>query len=586
MEEKKKELEFSEIIAAALDRDRIMADVETFSRLERYTGSPDGEQAAAIIAERMEQLEIPVKREVYEIYRSLPGEASVTVEGTCGKKTFPLTPYVYSGQADSLNAALVFDELSTKSYGQRERKESMKAFEGKVILTYESSFSFACEAKAAGALGVLTIWQANLAHHGTLGDVWGTPEPEDLNHHYPGIPFAEICLDDGEYLRKLCMEDGGTDVVLTVRMDAGILPSTMPVAYIKGKSDHFVLVSGHYDSWYEGVTDNGVANAAMMEMARVFKQYEGLLERSVLFAWWSGHSDGRYSGSAWYYDNHWQELKEHCVAHINMDICGCKGSDLVGFNSSLLEGAEFARKFLKEFNDADPIPSVPMARFADQTFWGADIPFAIMPKFSKKDKTKMAFSWWHTKEDTFDKVDGEIALRDAKVIAKLAAVFANIKTLPARLVEFASIMDERLRYIDGGLSKDFDLSQVYPYMERLKEKMGQMEAEIGLLEMETMDCRDTDKIIKRIAGEMVRISYTASSPYHQDPAVEAGMFPALTEAMGLTPENTCDDYYLAVRTRFVRQRNRLIGQIQKILEDCDNQIFWQRIVEKSRCGQK
>lgn len=580
MEEKKKELEFSEIIAAALDRERIMADVETFSRLERYSGSPEGEQAAAIIAGRMEQLEIPVKREVYEIYRSLPGEAAVTVEGTDGKKTFPLTPYVYSGQADSLNGALVFDELSTGAYGQRERKESMKAFKGKVVLTYESSFSFACEAKAAGALGVLTIWQENLAHHGTLGGVWGTPEPEDLSHHYPGIPFAEICRDDGEYLKKLSAENDGAEVVLTIKMDEEILPSTMPVAFIKGKSDKFVLVSGHYDSWYEGVTDNGVANAAMMEMARVFKQHEGILERSVMFAWWSGHSDGRYSGSTWYYDNYWRELKENCVAHINMDICGCKGSDLVGFNSSLLEGAEFAREFLKEFNDGEPIPAVPMARFADQTFWGADIPFAIMPKFSKKDKTKMPFYWWHTKEDTFDKVDGEIALRDAKVVAKLAAVFANVDILPARLQEFTAIMEARLRHIEEGLSEDFDLTQVYPYMEQLKVKMEQIENMLPEYK-ET----DRDKAVKRIAGELVRISYTASSPYHQDLAVEAGMFPALTEAMGLTRENTCKDYYLAVRTRFVRQRNRLIGQIEKVLEDCENQVFWWRTLEKSRCGQ-
>lgn len=581
MEEKKKELEFSETIAAALDRERIMADVETFSRLERYSGSSEGEDAAAIIAERMEQLEIPVKREVYEIYRSLPGEASVTVEGRDGKKTFLVTPYVYSGQADSLNAALVFDELSTGSYGQRERKESMKAFKGKVVLTYESSFSFACEAKAAGALGVLTIWHENLAHHGTLGGVWGTPEPEDLKYHYPRIPFAEVCRDDGEYLKKISVENDGTEVVLTVKMDERILPSTMPVAFIKGKSDKFVLVSGHYDSWYEGVTDNGVANAAMMEMARVFKQYEGMLERSIMFAWWSGHSDGRYSGSAWYYDNHWQELKENCVAHINMDICGCKGSDLVGFNSSLLEGAEFVRDFLKEFNEAEPIPAVPMARFADQTFWGADLPFAIMPKFSKRDKTKMPFYWWHTKEDTFDKVDGEIALRDAKVIGKLAAVFTNIKRLPARLHEFTAIMEARLRYIEKGLSKDFDLTQVYPYMERLKVKMEQIENMLPEYP-ET----DTDKVIKRIAGELVRISYTASSPYHQDPAVEAGMFPALTEAMGLTRENTCEDYYLAAQTRFIRQRNRLAGQIEKVLGDCENQIFWWGILEKSRCVQK
>ena len=117
----------------------------------------------------------------------------------------------------------------------------------------------------------------------------------------------------------------------------------------------------------------------------MFQENRERLERSLVLAWWSGHSDGRYAGSAWYYDHHWEELKENCVAHINMDICGCKGSDVVGFQTSMLEGADFDREFLKGFNEGEPDPPVSMTRFADQTFWGADIPFAIMPKFIKKD---------------------------------------------------------------------------------------------------------------------------------------------------------------------------------------------------------
>ncbi len=71
-----------------------------------------------------------------------------------------------------------------------------------------------------------------------------------------------------------------------------------------------------------------------------------------------------------------------------------------------------------------------MTRFADQTFWGADIPFAIMPKFIKKDHEM--FYWWHTREDTFDKVDPEVALRDTRVIGELAAFFRELREAPGR----------------------------------------------------------------------------------------------------------------------------------------------------------
>lgn len=570
MNEREEKKEFSEIITETLDLGRMMEDVETFSHLERYSGSPDGEQAAKIIAERMESLGIPVMRETYRIYRSLPGEASVAAEGPEGARIYPLTPYVYSGQADALEAALVYDRWEPELCTKQQLEERMRSFKGKLVLTHESSFEFACEAKAAGALGVLTIWHANLAHHGTLGGVWGSPEPEDLRYHYPGIPFAEICMDDGEELKKLCVEQGGeVKVCLNVKMDTGIRTSTMPVAKIQGKSDKFVLVSGHYDSWYEGVTDNGVANAAMMEMARVFKERQDQLNRIVVFAWWSGHSDGRYSGSTWYLDHHFRELSENCVAHINMDICGCKGSDLVGFNTSMLEGKRFAREFLLEFNDEEPIPPAPMARFADQTFWGAAVPFAIMPKFSRKMRGLTAFPWWHTREDTFDKVDPEIVLRDARVVAKLAAIFANTPRLPAELTEFAEVMEARLKDIEENLSREFDLTPVWPCLETLKSKLKQLEEELKIRE-------DTDSVVKKIAGELVRITYTASSPYHQDPAIDPGLFPALSEAMGINGDNTGEDLLLAVETRFIRQRNRLTGQLQKVMEACDNQMLkWQ-----------
>ena len=143
MEEMFKFREFSEKIAGGLEKDRMMKDIEAFSHLERYTGSREGEQAAEMIAARMESLGIPVSREIYRIYRSLPGKAAVKVLGQGIKEEIALTPYVYSGQAESVQAELVFDEFSVTGCTQKQRKERMKAFAGKIVLTYESSFSFA-----------------------------------------------------------------------------------------------------------------------------------------------------------------------------------------------------------------------------------------------------------------------------------------------------------------------------------------------------------------------------------------------------------------------------------------------------------
>ena len=91
-----------EKIDKALEISRIMKDVECFSYLDRYTGSEDGEKAAERIAKRMEELGIPVEREIYQVYRSLPGEASIRIQVDSSEAIVPLTPYVYSGTAENL----------------------------------------------------------------------------------------------------------------------------------------------------------------------------------------------------------------------------------------------------------------------------------------------------------------------------------------------------------------------------------------------------------------------------------------------------------------------------------------------------
>ena len=126
---------YSEKISTEISIERMMKDIETFSHLERYTGSEDGERAAEIIAQRMEELGIPVKRENYRIYRSLPGKASLKIMIHGSEKTIALTPYVYSGTAENLKADLVFDEKSLCKTDQKEMESRMKSFKNKIVLT-------------------------------------------------------------------------------------------------------------------------------------------------------------------------------------------------------------------------------------------------------------------------------------------------------------------------------------------------------------------------------------------------------------------------------------------------------------------
>ena len=71
----------------------------------------------------------------------------------------------------------------------------------------------------------------------------------------------------------------------------------------------------------ERIADTAGSDASILEMARVLQAQQSRLERGVRFAWWPGHSFGRYAGSTWYVDRFWADLDQHCVAYTNLDDC-------------------------------------------------------------------------------------------------------------------------------------------------------------------------------------------------------------------------------------------------------------------------
>src|SRR4029077_8458067 len=132
----------------------------------------------------------------------------------------------------------------------------------------------------------------------------------------PKIAAVSIRKADGDVLRERA-RDGGLRVRVHAAGDTRWRKTPLLVADLTGQDepDRFVLFSGHVDSWHYGAMDNGSANAVMLEVARLLAARRDELRRGIRFAFWSGHSHGRYAGSAWYADHAWRELHQRCVLH-------------------------------------------------------------------------------------------------------------------------------------------------------------------------------------------------------------------------------------------------------------------------------
>ena len=99
------------------------------------------------------------------------------------------------------------------------------------------------------------------------------------------------------------------------------------VGEIEGRSEDFVVVGGHQDSWPgPQATDNAAGNACILELARVFNQHRDKLRRGLVAGFWTGHETGTMIGSSWFVDRNWDRLREHAVAYLQIDQPACAGT--------------------------------------------------------------------------------------------------------------------------------------------------------------------------------------------------------------------------------------------------------------------
>ena len=167
--------------------------------------------------------------------------------------------------------------------------------------------------------------------------------------------------------------------------------------------------------------------------------------------------------------------------------------------------------------------------------------------------------------DTIDKLDENYMLRDAKLNAKATCLILNARHIPVNIPNFLLETQRFLVEIEKNLAKDFDVTSV-------KSAFSQLEKLVPSFQDAYLASEDSDEILKKVAGELTRVIYTCCDPYHQDPALSSTPLQGLAKACGITRDNTSAEKFLFITTEFYRQRNRLVGEINRITETINNYI--------------
>jgi N-acetylated-alpha-linked acidic dipeptidase len=327
--------------------------------------------------------------------------------------------------------------------------------------------------------------------------------------------------------------------------------------------------------------DNGGANATMLEVARVCALAREHWRRGLRVAFWSGHSQGRYSGSAWYADTHWQELDRRAVAHVNVDSTGGRGNTVVSDTSASEELAALAREALAT-QAGQAFSGRRTERAGDQSFWGIGVPsiFANMseqPAGSDVNAMGAVIGagggqgagtgwWWHTPDDTEDKIDGEILLRDTRIYQHAVWRLLASSVPPLDFASAAHALAETLERRQQEAGGALDLSLCLDRARAVEERAARLQRAAATAE--SAEAERLADLVRRLSRALMPLAYTRGDRFAHDPALAQQPMPALADTARLGGLDADRRRFLASRLR--RESNRVAHALEQalaVLED-------------------
>jgi hypothetical protein len=549
-------------LSAQVSDKTLMEHVRTIGALERESGSPGEAQAFDYIERVLKSYGVEVERREIEAYISLPLEGRVHLPD--GGAIEGLT-HSFSTSVEALEGELV-------DVGDGRPADFARAnAAGKIALINGlPAPGRAWAAQQAGTLGQIFVLMDHL-HNMIVTTIWGTPSP-DTAWRVPSVPCLSVLGADGARLRALSAR-GPVKVRMTTRVRTGWMPIPHLVGELPGRhEDRFLLFSGHVDSWHYGAMDNGTANATMLEVARLLAGRRDALRRGIRFAFWSGHSHGRYAGSAWYADHAWRELHQRCVLHLNVDSTGARGAT----DYSVLHATEDAQRFA-EAVVADVTGQKSrgrrFSRAGDQSFWGAGVPSAFMSLSGlPKQDTDLSRAmerlvgsagfpwWWHTKDDTIDKIDADVLVLDTKVYLASALRWLNAPVLPLDHGRAARALLTELETLQATAGVRFDLTPAVDAARALVDRLDRVAAALdGLAAGATAAKLDAvNRGLMRLSRVLVPLGYTSGDRFVHDLALPLPPLAGLQRARELASLDPDTDAFKFARAALVRERNRAV----------------------------
>ena len=547
-------------LANSVSGANLMGHLKEFARWIKLSGTPEELQSLQYVKAKLDEYGYRTKIIMHDAYISLPGKARVEVDGKA--LTCITHSHSRSSPARGVSGRLVdCSDGNASDFAGRDLRGAIVMVEG------IASPAVARRASDAGAVGQLHMSPHEHLHEMCISPVWGNPANDTLAE-MPATVACTISQADGQALRDRLAKGQEPRVTLHAEVDTRWRPTPILVAEIDGPETGadapFVLFSGHHDTWYYGVMDNGSANATMLETARLCASQKKNWKRALRVCFWSGHSHGRYSGSTWYADEHWDELERRCVAHVNVDSTGGKGASLLEDAAAMSQVLALAGEAIRE-QTGHQHTGTRKSRSSDESFGGIGIPsmfgsLSHQPPAPVKMRNALGW-WWHTPEDLYDKLDEGNLLRDTKVFVHVVYRFLADTVVPLDYATHARALQAELEEIGKRLHGRFPLDALKAGADKLHAAAEKIAARAGKAGAD--EAKRINRALLLASRALVPVDYTYGDRFAHDPALPVPAWPVLQPLRDLakTKPNTDEAQFHLVAAK--RARNRMAHALRE-----------------------
>ena len=550
-----------------------MAQTLTALDYDRTSGREGERRGAAVLEEKLRAYGVRYVRHEMRAYLSWPGSASLEA---VAPEAIALRAITHAFAAKTPPEGVTGEALFLPRTAEDDQTPLGAEARGRIVIAQGLiSPESAWRAQQAGALGLVHVNDTDILHEMITTTIWGTPTATSAVR-IPAIPVVSISKSDGDRLRAAATK-GPLKLRIKAEVAQGWTTIPLVVAEIKGRSADFALVATHIDAWYAGMTDTAGTVASILEMARVLQKHAGELERGVRFAWWPGHSFGRYAGSTWFADRFWGDLDEHCVAYTNLDGSGRRGSQMERVYAGSWPGiTEWSRDSAKGLTGKEPEGGSASLfrpnRDSDSAFQGLGIPeFEIgvpgPPDGHPDVEPSGLIRYWHTANDTLDKIDPKALELDTRY--RVAQLFDLVTrpALPLRLGPIVNAYAAAVAELAKAAGTGFDLTSTQKAI-----------ADLGVVAVRLDAVRPSDRPEQNAArnGLLVRLThrlnarlYTKAGRFDQDPAVTLKVLPLLAPAAELPALPKDSDARGFLETELVRGKNAVEATLREATREAE-----------------